>query len=64
MGQELLGDADWASLFASGPLAENPGIRMSLEWRNGRRVSLLPEDQTGAPRPANEFGDVGAIEVP
>lgn len=64
MGPELLGDAEWAGLFAAGPLAENPGIRMWMKWELGRKVLRLAEDQTGAPRPANALGDVGAIEIP
>jgi hypothetical protein len=64
MGPELLGDGAWADLFSRGRLAENPAIVMSMEWRSGTRVSRLPVDQTGAPRPANALGDVGAIEVP
>jgi hypothetical protein len=52
------------SRCSRGRLAENPAIVMSMEWRSGTRVSRLPVDQTGAPRPANALGDIGAIEVP
>ena len=63
MGQELIGDDEWTNLFSSGPLTENPNIRMSVFFERFS-VSLLAEDQIGTLRPANAFGDVGAIEMP
>ena len=64
MGPETLGDAAWEALFSSGPLAENPGIRMTLLRQSGPQAQLAPVDQAGALRPANVLGDIGAIEVP
>lgn len=64
MGPELLGEQEWATLFSSGPLVENPGILMRMGWRSGGSVKRLSVDQRGNPRPANALGDVGAIEIP
>jgi len=64
MGPEAIGDEAWETLFSSGPLVENPDIRMSIVRRWMFNVRLQPEDQLGTPRPANLQGDVGAIEVP
>lgn len=64
MGPEVLGDAAWEELFSSGPLAENPGITMTLVRQTALATQLAPVDQLGAARPANARGDVGAIEVP
>ena len=64
LGQELLGDAAWRTLFTSGTLAENPRIRMSVSTAPRLRVSRVEVDQLGHARPANAPGDVGAIEAP
>jgi hypothetical protein len=64
VGPEGLGDAFWERLFSSGPLAENPDLRMTITRRDPFDVQLQPADQRGVPRPANALGDVGAIEVP
>ena len=62
MGPEALADDAWDQLFVSGPLAENPDIRMSISRRQPYQVRLEAEDQSGAARPANDLGDVGAVE--
>jgi len=62
MGPEALGDDDWAALFASGPLAENPGITMDVWIRPTPRFAMLEVDQVGTERPANALGDIGACE--
>ncbi|MCR9095125.1 MAG: hypothetical protein NXI30_12975 [bacterium] len=64
MGSESLGDAAWAALFSSGPLAENPDIVTSLWTRHAYDVGLADTDQLGRPRPVAAMGDVGAIERP
>ena len=64
MGPELLGDAAWQSLFASGALAENPGIRMTVSTRPQLTLRPLSVDQLGRARPANSPADIGAIEMP
>ena len=64
LGPELLGDDAWAGLFASGMLAENPGIRMRLLNRTAISVRRQAVDQVGTPRPAGGPGDIGAIEGP
>ena len=62
MGPEALADEVWDRLFSSGPLLENPGIVMSMQRRQAYEVRLETTDQTGASRPVNGLGDVGAIE--
>ncbi len=48
MGPEAMGDAAWDALFSSGPLAENPGITMTvvrqqqLSTQLSRWTSLVP----------------------
>jgi hypothetical protein len=64
MGPEVIGDEAWETLFSSGPLPENPDIRMSIVRRWTFNVLLQSEDQLRTMRPANLLGDVGAIEVP
>jgi len=64
MGPETLGDAAWDALFDSGPLAENPGITMTLVRQAALEARLAAVDQLGNVRPANALGDVGAIEEP
>lgn len=64
MGPELLGDGAWRTLFSSGPLAENPGIRMTVNTRSRLTVQRESTDQRGNARPANGPGDIGAIEAP
>jgi len=64
MGPEVIGDEAWETLFSSGPLTENPDIRMSIVRRWTLNVRLQSEDQLGMMRPANLLGDVGAIELP
>jgi hypothetical protein len=64
MGAELLGDDAWSALFASGGLAENDDIFMTVTTANRATPGLLDVDQRGVPRPANGLGDIGAIEAP
>lgn len=64
MGPELLGDGAWQSLFSSGSLLENPGIRVSISTRPRFVVRPVDNDQLGRSRPANSPADIGAIEVP
>jgi hypothetical protein len=61
MGPELLGDDAWSALFDDGPLAENKNIRFYI-WPVSYSSALAAADQTGAARPANSLGDIGAIE--
>jgi hypothetical protein len=63
MGPELLGDAGWQRLFSSGPLAENPHIRISVNPQRQFTLSPLAVDQLGAARPAHATSDIGAIEA-
>ncbi len=63
MGPELLGDAAWRSLFSSGPLDENPDIRMTMSTRERLTVQRLPDDQAGVARPSGAKADIGAIEL-
>lgn len=62
MGPELLGDAAWRDLFASGTLAENPQISMRVDTRARLSVQRLTTDQLGRTRPAGSLADIGAIE--
>ena len=64
LGPELLDDEAWQTLFTSGALAENPGIRMTVSRGPRLTVERLPVDQLGTARPANGLGDIGAIEAP
>ena len=64
MGPELLGDQAWRSLFTNGSLAENPGIRVSINTQPRLAVQPLRTDQLGRARPTNSPADVGAIESP
>lgn len=61
MGQELLGDAEWQALFASGYLAENPDIEFKI-YPDSYTTHPLTLDQSGINRPENGLGDIGAIE--
>lgn len=62
MGPEMLGDDDWATLFTSGPLAENPDITV-LVWKHPTtEFAMLEIDQLGTERPVNTLGDIGACE--
>ena len=63
MGPELLGDGAWRSLFASGHLAENPGIRMIVGIQQ-LAVRAPSVDQLGRARPTGSPADIGAIEMP
>ncbi len=63
MGTELLGDGAWRLLFASGSLAENPAIRMTLSTRR-LGIRTLSVDQLGRARPRVSPADIGAIEMP
>jgi hypothetical protein len=62
MGPEVLGDDDWAALFTSGTLVENPGITMDVWIRPTPGFAMLEYDQLGTGRPANTLGDIGALE--
>jgi hypothetical protein len=64
LGPGLLNDEAWQRLFASGALAENPGIRMTVSTGPRLTVQRLPVDQLGTTRPAGALGDIGAIEAP
>lgn len=64
MGAELLGDAPWRTLFTTGALAENPGIRMTVSTGPRLVVQRQSVDQLRAARPASGLGDIGAIEAP
>jgi len=64
MGPELLGDSSWRLLFASGALAENPGINMTVSTQPRLAVQRLSVDQLGRSRPAATPADIGAIEAP
>lgn len=63
LGPELLGDAAWRALFASGPLTENPGIHMSVSTKDRLTVQRPAQDQLGAARPSGAKADIGAIEL-
>ncbi len=65
LGSEVLGDADWAALFPAGPLGEgeNPRIVMAMESVAAAGFPIAELDQLGHARPANELGDIGAVEV-
>lgn len=62
MGPELLGDAEWNTLFLSGSLDENNQITMDI---TSKTVSVegVPADQRTLPRPVNLKSDIGAIET-
>jgi hypothetical protein len=64
MGTEVLGDADWAALFSSGPInqGEDPLIVMTVDTVAALGFPMLEVDQVGSERPVNELGDIGAIE--
>ena len=65
MGPEAFGDEVWQTLFpSSGPLTENPAITMSIWESTSLQVLIEPEDQLLSARPANDLGDIGAIELP
>ena len=64
MGVELIGNDVWDALFTSGPLVENPEIDMNVRSVTLHRVEVLAEDQLFNPRPTNDLGDIGAIEIP
>ena len=63
VGPEAFGDRMWRTLFASGPLVENPGITVRLWERNELSVRREPVDQTSAERADDAGGDIGAIEL-
>jgi hypothetical protein len=64
MGPELIGDAAWRTLFTSGPLTENPGIRITVNTLPRLQVQRSRVDQLGQPRPTATPADIGAIEAP
>jgi hypothetical protein len=64
MGPELLGDDEWAALFTSGHLAENPYITMAISENTNAGFAPLEVDQLGTERPVNTLCDIGAIEIP
>lgn len=64
IGSDGLGDAAWRTLFASGPLAENPAITIQIDTRVRLTVTRQTLDQRGVARPAGQPADVGAIEWP
>ncbi len=64
MGQQMLGDEAWRTLFTSGSLAENPGIRITVSTQPRLSVQRMSVDQLGVARPASGPGDIGAIEAP
>jgi len=62
MGPELLGDDAWEALFSSGPLDENVEIIMAVTSTTLFKALIQDVDQLGTQRPANTYGDIGAIE--
>ena len=64
LGQELLNDDAWLSLFSAGPLSENGDITMYIVTRNVTNLSGQSVDQIGMVRSASNLTDIGAIEVP
>jgi len=64
MGVELIGNDAWDTLFDAGPLVENPDIEIILIPTTLYTVGMLPVDQMLQFRPANDLGDIGAIEIP
>jgi hypothetical protein len=63
MGQELISDSVWDTLFSSGPLTENTDIRMIRIPSTLFTVTSETRDQLYNSRPANNLGDIGAIEI-
>jgi hypothetical protein len=63
MGPELLGDADWAALFTTGVLGENPNLRTIVWTARDLSVTRSSVDQTGAARTAGTPADIGALEL-
>jgi hypothetical protein len=63
MGQEGLGDEAWASLFATGPLVENPLLRTIVWLERGPTISRLAADQLGVTRNPEAQADIGAMET-
>jgi hypothetical protein len=63
MGDEILGDDAWTSLFSPGALAENDDIIMAITTTPRLNALLQTLDQTGVERPAGTFGDIGAVEM-
>ena len=63
MGPEVLGDDEWTALFTSGPLAENPYLRIAIGEYAVPGFSALAVDLLGNARPANTLCDIGAIEI-
>ena len=61
-GPGPLADAAWRGLFASGTLAENPSIQVSMQTRPRLRIQREATDQFRVPRPAEAPADIGAIE--
>jgi hypothetical protein len=64
IGLEVIGDRAWQSLFSSGSLAENPGIRVTIRAQPQFVVRPLGNDQLGRTRPSSSPADIGAIEMP
>jgi hypothetical protein len=63
MGPELLGDAAWQQLFATGSLPENPLLRTIVWTSDDLSVSRLAIDQLGNARNPQATADIGAIEA-
>lgn len=61
MGPELLGDDAWRELFDDSKIIEEQGIKIDI-WTVSYNAQLAALDQTGAARPADSLGDIGAIE--
>jgi hypothetical protein len=61
IGPEGLGDLSWQNLFTSGIIPENTNLTLNT-WLEPQYIQLSERDQVGESRPANEFGDIGAIE--
>jgi len=62
IGDELIGDAQWDAIFDNGTLTENSFIDFTIRSVSVGSYDLLDQDQIGTPRPANDRGDIGAIE--
>jgi hypothetical protein len=62
LGQALINDDAWQTLFSSGPLTEDPDIEMSMVTRS-TTMNKQGIDQLGNLRYANVPGDIGAVEI-
>jgi len=61
LGPALMNDDVWVALFGLGT-SQFAGISVSLN-ESTLVVNPLDTDQLGSPRPADLFGDIGAVEI-